>query len=321
VELIALCPVQQSNGGVVYQQLEASIATTGLPREIIGDHGSDLQAGVDRFCQQHPTTCSIYDIKHKTALVLQHELQEDTHWQEFTRLAAQTKQRVQQTALAFLAPPNQRTKARYMNLESLLGWGRATLRFLDTQQCDPGSDMDQHLLTEKLGWLQGFRETLTVWHELLQIIEATESFIRKHGVYRGAHRALRAILRPLAQRERTQKVCRHLLVFVAKQSLQAKAHERLLGRSEVIESVFGRFKRLEQDQAKGGFTGLLLSVGALVSPTTPEVVQKALETVSTKDVWDWCKQKLGPSVQAKRKAALARPRKTEQKRDQLRAAG
>jgi len=321
VEPIALCPVLQSNGAVVYQQLEDSSIKTGIPREILGDHGADLQAGVERFCQQHRETCYIYDIKHKTAVVLRHELHEDPRWQEFTRLAAHTKQRVQQTALAFLAPPNQRTKARYMNLESLLRWGNATLIFLDAQQREPRSDMDQQLLAEKLGWLQEFREDLTVWHELLQIVEATESFVRKQGVYRGAYRALRAILTPLAQSARAQKVSHHLLAFVAKQSLQAKHHERLLGSSEVIESVFGKLKRLEQDQAKGGFTGLLLSVGAMVSTTTKEVVQSALETVSTKDVLDWCKKKLGPSVQAKRKAAFAIHIKTEQKRDQFKAAG
>jgi hypothetical protein len=89
----------------------------------------------------------------------------------------------------------------------------------------------------------------------------------------------------------------------------------------VIASVFGKLKRLEQDQAKGGFTGLLFSVGAMVSTTTTEVVQSALETVSTKDVLAWCKQKLGQSVQAKRKAAFAVHTTTEQKRDQFQEAG
>jgi hypothetical protein len=63
VEPIALCPVLQSNGAVVYQQLEDHVTKTGIPREILGDHGSDLQAGVERFCQQHPETSYIYDIR------------------------------------------------------------------------------------------------------------------------------------------------------------------------------------------------------------------------------------------------------------------
>jgi hypothetical protein len=78
-----------------------------------------------------------------------------------------------------------------------------------------------------------------------------------------------------------REVCWELVSFVGETSFQAKPGEKLLGSGEVIESVFGKLKRIEQDQARSGFTGLLLSVAAMVSQTTAEVVQKALETV-----WD-----------------------------------
>jgi hypothetical protein len=53
VEPIALWPVKKSNGEVVYQQLEAGIEKTGIPREIVSDHGTDLKLGIDQFCQAH----------------------------------------------------------------------------------------------------------------------------------------------------------------------------------------------------------------------------------------------------------------------------
>jgi hypothetical protein len=59
VEPIALFPVKKSNGDVVYQQLEETIEQTGVPREIVGDKGSDLQAGIRKFCQVHPETDSL----------------------------------------------------------------------------------------------------------------------------------------------------------------------------------------------------------------------------------------------------------------------
>jgi hypothetical protein len=61
VEPIALFPVRSSNGEVVFQQLEQTIDQTGLPREILADQGSDLKAGIERSCHQHPHACSIYD--------------------------------------------------------------------------------------------------------------------------------------------------------------------------------------------------------------------------------------------------------------------
>jgi hypothetical protein len=318
VEPIALFPVKQSNGDIVYQQLEEAIEKTGVPREIIADHGSDVKSGIDQFCQKHEETCSVYDIKHKSALLLKNELQDDKDWVEFTQLAAQTKRKVQQTALAFLAPPNQRTKSRYMNIDTLVGWGCWVLTFLDGQKEEPNKEYDQQQIEEKLGWISGFRDQLKEWEELLQVVTTAESMVRNQGLSHGLAHDLKKLLEPVAHTERSKRAHDQLIAFVAEQALKAKPDERLLGSSEVIESVFGKLKRLEQDQARSGFTALALSIGAIVSATTKEVIQKALQTVPTKQILIWCKEKLGQSVQAKRKKALAPSRKAEQKPDQSR---
>ena len=316
VEPIALFPVKQSNGKVVFQQLEDTIPKTGVPREIIGDQGSDLKSGIKEFCQKHQETCYVYDVKHKTAAVLKNELQKDEAWLKFSQLAAQTRRKVQQTSLAALAPPNQRTKARYMNVDILIRWGGNMLTFFEGQQKEASSEFDPEQLEKKLGWITRFSEQLEEWEELIQLITVTESFVRKQGLYHDSYHELKELL-TLAHRERTKKVRAQLLAFVAEESLKAKPNERLLGSSEVIESVFGKLKRLEQDQAKSGFTGLLLCVSAMVSTTTEDVVQKALETVPTKTVLGWCTENIGQSVQAKRKEAFVSHYKTEQKWDQF----
>lgn len=59
VEPLALLPMSLSNGPLILQQLEASVNQTGVPRQIVADHGSDLKAGIEAFCQTPPTTCSI----------------------------------------------------------------------------------------------------------------------------------------------------------------------------------------------------------------------------------------------------------------------
>ncbi len=279
VELIALLPVEKSNRDVVYRQLEANIEKTGVPRLIVGDHGSDLKAGAARFCQEHPETCFIYDIKHKTATVLKRELARDETWLEFTRLAAQTKKRVQQTSLAHLAPPNQRTKARYMNIDVLVHWGQDLLAFLDRQQTEESTQFTLEQVQEKLGWIIRFRQALEKWGELLQLTITTESFVRQRGLYHGAHLELAKQLQYVAHTDRIQRVRTELGAFVERESAKAHPGERLLGSSEVIESILGKLKRLEQDQTKSGFTGLLLSIGAMVASTTSDVILKALGTV------------------------------------------
>jgi hypothetical protein len=128
VEPSAICPVTQSNGEVVYQQLEEARKQTGVPREILSDPGSDLHKGIRQFCQAHPATCALYDIKHKVAAVWKRELEVEGAWQEFSSHATQTIAQVQQTALAALAPPRQRRKARDMTIAEVVGWGGRSLQ-------------------------------------------------------------------------------------------------------------------------------------------------------------------------------------------------
>ncbi len=89
--------------------------------------------------------------------------------------------------------------------------------------------------------------------------------------------------------------------------MKAKHGERLVGSSEVIESVLGKQKYIEHEQSKSGFTGLLLGIAAIVGERTTSLVGEALEKVSTSHVLDWCQTYLGATLQGKRKAAFATP--------------
>ena len=179
VETIELLPVKQSNGDVVYEQLEAVVKKAGVPRVIVSDHGTDLNAGIRKFCQHHPQTSAIYDIKHKTAAVLKRELEQDADWAAFTRWAGQTKLQVQQTDLAAWAPPDQKTKARYMNVESLVRWG---LVWLDTAPAEVSPLFEVEQVQHKLGWVMRFRSQLEEWGELFELVSLTESFVRQQGL-------------------------------------------------------------------------------------------------------------------------------------------
>ena len=56
------------------------------------------------------------------------------------------------------------------------------------------------------------------------------------------------------------------------ESSKAQIGERLPGTTEVLESCFGKLKGLEDGQSKSGFTGLVLSLGVMVSKLTAETI-------------------------------------------------
>ena len=95
--------------------------------------------------------------------------------------------------------------------------------------------------------------------------------------------------------------------FVAEQSAAARPGERFVGSTEALESCFGKLKELERQQAQSGFTGMVLSLGALLGKWTEETVRTALERTPWKAVTAWCAKHLGESLQAKRNKAFAAP--------------
>lgn len=303
MELIELAPVEESNKVVVHEQLEAVVAKTGVPRAIVHDGGGDLKGGVEEFRRHHPETDSIYDIKHKTACLLKARLEKDERWQEFTRRAGQCKSQTQQTELGFLAPPVQRTKARYMNLDTLVAWGRETLRIVETKPPEVLQHVEAERVVEKLGWLRDYKEALAEWSGMWRVADTTERFVREQGLYAGMTDALTVQLGPLAQDAASGELAETLLTFLETESAKAKLGERLPGSTEVLESTFGKLKNMEKDQSKSGFTGLVLGLGALVSQTTQKVIAEAMTFSRTRAVLEWCRAKLGQSVQSKRKEA------------------
>ncbi len=69
--------------------------------------------------------------------------------------------------------------------------------------------------------------------------------MRGQGLDPGCHRLLAAQWPLIQPSERTQRVHNHLVTLVEEESQKAHPDERLLGSSEIIESVFGKLKTLE----------------------------------------------------------------------------
>ena len=278
---------------------------TGVPRAIVSDYGSDLKLGVETFCANYESCASLYDIKHKTACLLKAELSKDEDWIQFTQQAAQTKSQLQQTVLSHLKPPNQRSKARYMNIEILLNWALDTLQIINIDESSNEDEIKQRI---KLEWLNTQSENLDKWEELLQVAMLTEQVVRLEGVTLDGHHILTTQFQeklPHLKHASAIALKENLIDFVKEQGSVCENGERLLGSSEIIESVFGKQKHLEQDYTKEGFTSLILAVGAFVGEMTVETVKEALIFTPVERVIKWCKSELGETLQSKKIAAYS----------------
>jgi hypothetical protein len=313
VTLIDLQPVTESTGEVVYRQLEEATVKTGIPRAIISDDGRDLHRGINLFRQAHPHTAWMYDIKHKTACLLKHELEGDASWQALIDEINHFKRRIALTPLACLLPPALRGKARYMSVDVLVAWAEKSLTLLAHPQAIAELGLDAAAVEEKLGWLRRFTEPVQCWREILQVIETTEHYVRHEGIHRTIADQL-ALLLPTPNTDRAQRLRQRLLEFLQKEAGQVAEEERLLGSSEVLESIIGKFKNLAGERGHHGLTGMVLAIGALVDKITVEAAQVALGTVTNQNLRNWCQSHLGFTLQSlRRRVAHALPPEQKQK--------
>lgn len=302
--LLNLTPMRRSSGEAVEEQLRATVSQTGPPRAILTDGGADLKSGIQRFGQDHPGVAHVGDIKHKGATLLKRHLEADPRWQSFGTQANRTKLQVTQTELAYLNPPALKKKARYMNLGELVAWGRKALAFLDNPYPVTEKPVCQEALTKKLGWLRDYREALEEWSQLLWAVQEVEEYVREHGYHAGAGEALRRQDTTGGTKPAAKQIREALQLFVVEQSAQARPQERLIGSSEVIESVIGKYKRLQSTHSQGGMTAMVLSIGAIVADKTMHTIREAMTATMTKHVWEWTRNHLGITLQAQRCLAL-----------------
>jgi len=314
LEPIAILPVSESNQQVVHEQLEKKAEELGTPAAILTDEGSDLLGGVKRFCQSHPETLRLSDVTHYGARLLKRRLAKNDRWKDFCSRAGQTKSQTGQTELAFLTPPAQRSKARFMNLGPLLSWAHKTLTVLDKQPEEVLQYGTSDRLEEKFGWLREYRQDLDTWQEYETITQATFDVVRREGYYRGVAALVADQSRGHVKSESGEELQSELITFVAEQSSVLAEGRRFPGSTEILESSFGKFKSVEGDQQKGGFTQLVLGYAALLGETTTDLIETAINQIPWKRVQAWWASHLKTTVQSQRMTAhrAACPTKAQQ---------
>ena len=245
-----------------------------------------------------------YDAAHHGAIVLKRRFEADPQWSEYIGRLGQVKSRIRQTIDAFLASPSLQPKARYMNLESLLKWSRRILDLLDRDASGSSSRASKRAEL-RYGWLRDYRVSIEKWSRWEATVRASVSYVRTRGLSVDSESGLREHLSEVPPELYDETLATELGTFVHESSAAAGPGECLVGSTEVLESLFGKWKTLERQESQSGITGLILSLGALLGAWPPSRLQAALEATPVKHVIRWCQDNLPSSVQSQRRITLS----------------
>jgi NAD-dependent SIR2 family protein deacetylase len=308
-EILALEITESATGEWIQNVLETISLETGIPLQIIADQGSNLKKGIQLYQQSHPQVINTYDVTHGMANLLKQELLADEAFQKFLSDCHQCRQQLQQTELAFAAPPAQRTQCRYFNLERLVNWAINILQtpvaifseFLPDQEIDK----IEKRLKDKFQWLSSYQEQISLWMTRLQMTRTLEKQLKIEGLNSNSLSQFSRSLSSLEIPPCLEIFKGKIISYLEKQIAPIKEGYSLLATSDILESLFGRYKQFSQRCPLKDFRSMILTIPLATMNLTVEVVKQALSTISGKDLSEWINEVFGQSMLSQRQTLFS----------------
>lgn len=282
LEPFGLIYMSRSTGDEVAKALSAISEKTGIkPRSILSDRGSDLWFGIKEFQKRAGIdVITFYDVCHKIAIEYRKLFEKDSDWVVFKEKANYSKKQLHCTAGVTFAPPAQRKKARFLNVDIIVDWAIKILNY-DEKWDDK--------VYEKLKWVFDFREKIMIWKQWIEIGRHTRDQVRASGFGADTEGLIAERLTPLSMVESSYELACNLLDFVSQESSQLPHGENAPGTTEVIESLFGYFKHVKNGlwDGNGGIGRLILCMASRVGELTSDLIREALEKVRKTELTSW----------------------------------
>jgi hypothetical protein len=307
VEILGLEVMNSTAGENIKKKLDEISLRVGKPLQIVADHSSDLARGIKLYKQENEDLIYTHDVTHGMALLLKYELNSDQGYQSFAQKCNSCRQQLQQTELDFLSPPAQRSQCRYFNVERLTEWGLRLLKVLKdpldiwskmVNNSDPS--MLSKRIIDKLGWLVDYQSELIRWHQMTVLTRRLETQLKKSGINQQSLNNFQDNKWEFGD-SKLSKFYQHICDYVTTQSAHIQEGKTFLATSDVIESLFGKYKRFSASCPFKEMGQMLLTIGLSTMELTNNVVKSALEEVSFAQVETWLAKVFGQSILSKRK--------------------
>ncbi|MEK7994278.1 MAG: hypothetical protein AAB403_10795 [Planctomycetota bacterium] len=287
------------NGETVQRTLTEIFERAGKPDGILKDGGTDLNKGVTLWREENSAkqTWPIADIGHVIANALKAEFSGLKAFEQFLEVVSRGSSRIRQTVLAILMPPKIRTKGRFQSISRVADWAEKMLEMISGAGRAPEQSVTTRLRRafEGLSAQRAFIERLQME---CRIASQVMALLKNQGLNQATYRKAKELIRPLPERSvlkvRVEEwLDRHLRI----QSRLGMGQQALAVSSDIIESLFGKFKITLQRSPLAEMTSMVLALPALCGTVGAVDVQAALQQVSHQDLQTWTKANIPPTMQ------------------------
>jgi len=301
------------NGNTVKFALTEIFLKTGAPVAILKDGGSDLKKGVRLYCEENESQniATIDDIGHFVANALKLEFENDEEFKKLIELITKGSTKIRQTNAAWALPPKLRTKGRFQGITKLAEWAQDMLAIINGHNLEISSGERALLLKT----FSGLKELKPIVEKFILFCEVSENFLalmKNKGLNKATTIEAKSILVKLPKQSKFSQKIFGWLDKHQKIQLQIKmGRHSLLVSSDIIESLFGKFKSIIERSPSDELNKLIYIIPLLCGKRTEEEINDSLIKCSHVEMQEFISQNIPTTLRQKRIKLLNHATKME----------
>ena len=269
----------------------------GIPIQIVSDGGGNIRNAIKQLIQEYCDNkiLKTYDVTHKASLILKSALENDRKWKKFTEQITKTKRSLVHTVLSFMAPPKPKDKSRWLNLEIFIKWSENSL-LQSNEFMEPKA---REKYDDKVAWVNDYSKEINKWRKILNLLDIMMKEVKSNGFNNQTYNNVSRKMRKVKSRVKQIVDIKHkILDYISEET--NNLNETFLGTSDIIESIFGRYKNFSSKTPMREVGKAVLTMPVFTSKLDPMEVKLAMETVTDNQVKEWMNDNIGVSLFAKR---------------------
>ncbi len=296
------------NGELVCNEIKELEPKIGKIKYAVGDYGSDLKKGLRLAGIKH-----VHDLSHLISNIVKSIYEKD---KDFVKLKEQMnvmRKNFIQTNISSVVPPKGRKKSEYQNFDTIISWANAVMNLINNKLQTPkqkeilkefidGNKLDR--IKKEFSWINDFSTLIEELSEISKSIKTIEKDMKHNGLSEITLKKCISELKKL-ETKNGKKFSEKLISQIEFQFEKFQYTDTILCSSDIIESIFGKYKNCTNNNPMASITNLILTMASFTCELTDENIIKSMETTTINDIKDWSKKNIGHSLFFERKYLLS----------------
>ena len=253
------------------------------------DNGNNLRKLLKMIDLVH-----IEDCGHALGKWLEHKYKKADIFLSFCAQTTKVKRQLILSKYAEYVPPKHRTKGRFLNLSAIAIWAK---KLFDLAKKYQKSGKNKAAF-EKIKWILEYDTFIHQLNKEQALINEVNKVIKNNGL---SDKTIKACETFIESSQADQKLKQHIRDYLHRNRSKLKDMDQIICSSDIIESMFGKFKYNTSKSPNGAITEGCLSVANYGKDFEINEIKDAMEQVRIVDIQKWRAENIPLSTQQKRR--------------------